>query len=247
MQNALLLEFQNFVSSNLISDFSCGQVNKFVRYFDLLVEWNQKFNLISFKSESGIVYRHFCDSLYAAKTIKELSQNTELKIADLGTGSGMPGIPVKIACPQTKMTLVESVTKKCKFLEVVNDELKLNLEILNDRAENIGQNKQYRQKYDFVLSRAVSKLSPNLEIAIPLLKVGGFFIVHKTQESAQSPLEGIPSIANALNHLGAKLEKTIPYNLPNQSLNYCLLIFKKRKESAQQFPRKSGIPEKKPL
>jgi 16S rRNA (guanine527-N7)-methyltransferase len=247
MQKTSSLEFKNFVSSNLIDNFTDEQVNQFSQYFDLLLEWNQKFNLISFKSESDIVYRHFCDSLYAAKAIKELSQSAELRIADLGTGSGMPGIPVKIVCPQTKMTLVESINKKCKFLEVVNDELKLNLEILNDRAENIGQNKQYRQKYDFILSRAVSKLSPNLEIAIPLLKIGGFFIVHKTKESAQSPLEGIPSIENALKHLGAKLEKNISYNLPNQTLDYCLLIFKKYKDTPIQFPRKAGTPEKKPL
>jgi len=171
----------------------------------------------------------------------------QIKIADIGTGPGMPGIPIKIAFPEIKLTLVESITKKCNFLTNINKKLGFDIEILNKRAEELGQNSIYRQQYNFVLSRAVSKFSPNLEISIPLLKIGGYFVVHKTKKSAESLEEGLPAVENALNHLGAKLEQTIPYNLPQQELDYCILVFKKYKDTSVQFPRKPGTPEKKPL
>ncbi|MDR1195403.1 MAG: 16S rRNA (guanine(527)-N(7))-methyltransferase RsmG [Endomicrobium sp.] len=239
--------FYNYTISNIISDFTKNQCEKFGIYFDELIEWNKMFNLISFKNETDIIYRHFCDSLYGAKAVKEISSESNLKVADLGTGSGMPGIPVKIAIPEIKITLVESITKKCNFLENVNKKLEFDMEIINKRAEEIGQNSAYRQKYDIVLSRAVSKFSPNLEISIPLLKIGGYFIVHKTKNSVESAEEGIVSVENALRHLGAKLERIIEYNLPEQSLDYCILIFKKYKDTPTQFPRNPGIPEKRPL
>lgn len=239
--------FQDYTKSHIIPFFGEKQKQMFEVYFDELKEWNTKFNLISFKTENDLIYRHFCDSLYSAKAIVKITDKRDLKVADLGTGSGMPGIPVKIALPEIKLTLVESITKKCNFLENVNKKLEFDIEILNTRAEEVGQNPDYRQKYDFVLSRAVSKFSPNLEISIPLLKKGGHFIVHKTKNSAESTEEGLPSVENALRHLGAKLVDTIPYTLPEQNLDYCILIFEKYKDTPDQFPRKPGIPEKKPL
>jgi 16S rRNA (guanine527-N7)-methyltransferase len=251
MDNETLFnEFQDYAVKNIISFFSERMRKSFEIYFRELNEWNKMFNLVSFRSDRDLIYRHFVDSLYSAKAMSSILTNstaTILKVADLGTGSGMPGIPVKIALPTIKLTLVESITKKCKFLENANNKLGFDIEILNKRAEEIGQMSSYRQKYDFVLSRAVSKFSPNLEISIPLLKVGGYFMVHKTKKSAESHKEGIPSIENALKHLGAKLEKTISYNLPEQELDYCVLVFKKYKDTPIQFPRKTGIPEKKPL
>jgi 16S rRNA (guanine527-N7)-methyltransferase len=240
-------EFQDYVKTNIISFLSEEMTKQFEIYFNELIEWNKKFNLISYKTEKDILYRHFCDCLYSAKIIDELENLKDIKVVDLGTGSGMPGIPVKIVLADIQITLVESITKKCKFLENMNNKLKSNIEILNTRAEEIGQNPKYRSKYDFVLSRAVSKFSPNLEISIPLLKVGGYFVVHKTKDSVLNPKEGLPSVENILKHLGAKLKKTISYNLPNQELGYCVLVFKKYKDSPLQFPRKVGIPEKKPL
>jgi 16S rRNA (guanine527-N7)-methyltransferase len=254
MKNETLFnEFQDYAVENVISFFSKEMREKFKIYFNELIEWNKMFNLISFKNEKDLLYRHFCDCLYSAKAIHDILKDKkkiisgEEKIVDLGTGSGMPGIPVKITIANIKLTLIESITKKCKFIENVNNKLGFDAEILNKRAEEIGQNPVYRQQYDFALSRAVSKFSPNLEISIPLLKIGGYFIVHKTKKSAQSLEEGLPSVENALKHLGAKLEKIMPYNLPYQELDYCILIFKKYKDTPIQFPRKIGIPEKKPL
>ncbi|MCL2484535.1 MAG: 16S rRNA (guanine(527)-N(7))-methyltransferase RsmG [Endomicrobia bacterium] len=244
----LFKNFKQYVQHNILSNFTDFECEKFAIYFDALKEWNNKFNLISFKTDFDLIYRHFCDSLYSAKAILGINPNlSACRIADLGTGSGMPGIPVKIALPDIKLTLVESITKKCTFLEEANKRLGFNIEVLNTRAEEIGQNPAHRQKYDFVLSRAVSKFSPNLEISIPLLKIGGHFLVHKTKNSVESKEEGLASVENALKHLGAKLEKIIEYKLPEQELDYCLLIFKKYKDTPAQFPRKTGIPEKKPL
>ena len=244
----LFEQFLDYVRANIIPLFSEENVKNFQIYFDELIEWNQKFNLISYKTEKDLIYRDFCDSLYSAKAIKEINPELEgAKVIDLGTGSGMPGIPVKIALPEINLTLVESITKKCTFLENVKSKLKFDIKILNTRAEEIGQSPNYRQRCDFVLSRAVSKFSPNLEISIPLLKVGGHFIVHKTKKSAESQEEGLPSVENALKHLGAKLEKTISYTIPEQELDYCILIFKKYKDTPPQYPRKTGIAEKRPL
>lgn len=246
-KSTLFRTFQEYVSTNIFSSFSNEMAKQLEVYFDELIEWNSKFNLISYKEDNDILYRHFCDCLYSAKTIRNLTERKDIKVADLGTGSGMPGIPVKIALRDIQITLVESITKKCTFLENMNNKLNSNIEILNKRAEEVGQNSKYRNKYDFVLSRAVSKLSPNLEISIPLLKIGGYFLVHKTRNSVLATEEGLPSIDNALKHLGAKLEKTLFYNLPYQSLDYCVLVFKKYKNTPSQFPRKTGIPEKKHL
>jgi 16S rRNA (guanine527-N7)-methyltransferase len=248
MKKKLFNEFQKYASDNIINLISQERKKKFEAYLLELIEWNKVLNLISFKNEKDLIYRHFCDTLYSAKIIRDMvGKDTVLKTIDIGTGAGLPGIPVKIVLPNIKMTLVESITKKCKFLENVNDKLDLYMEILNSRAEIIGQNPKYRQQYDFVLSRAVSKFSPNLEISIPFLKVGGHFIVHKTKKSAESVEEGLPSIENALKYLGTKLYQTITYNLPKQELNYCILVFKKYKDTPSQFPRKPGIPEKRPL
>jgi 16S rRNA (guanine527-N7)-methyltransferase len=177
----------------------------------------------------------------------DLFHKAQIKIADVGTGSGMPGIPVKIAFPEIELTLIESITKKCNFLTNINNKLGFSIKILNKRAEELGQNSAHRQQYNFVLSRAVNKFSPNLEISIPLLKIGGRFIVYKTKNSVESLKEGLPSVETALRLLGARLERTILYKLPEQQHEYCILIFIKHEDTPTQYPRKSGIPEKRPL
>ncbi|MDR3111772.1 MAG: 16S rRNA (guanine(527)-N(7))-methyltransferase RsmG [Elusimicrobiota bacterium] len=250
MQNNIFFEkFYQYVLQNIFHFLDDKMLADFIVYFNALKEWNEKFNLISFKSDSEILYRHFVDCLYSSKIIKDLTNLAckTLKVVDIGSGAGMPGIPVKISLPQIKITLIESIAKKCNFLKNVNESLNFDIEVLNERAETTGQNPKYREKYDFALSRAVSKFSPNLEIAVPLLKIGGYFIVYKTKKSIQCNKDGLLSIQNVLRHLGAKLEKILDYELLNQELKYCILVFKKVKHTPAQFPRKTGIPEKKPL
>ncbi|MDR1259945.1 MAG: 16S rRNA (guanine(527)-N(7))-methyltransferase RsmG [Endomicrobium sp.] len=248
----LFNEFQNYVKKNIISFFSKEMCDKFKLYFDELNKWNDMINLVSLRSTRDLIYRHFCDSLYGAKAIINVlaASNNNMpyfKIVDIGSGAGMPGIPIKIVLPKVKVTLVDSITKKCKFLKDVATKLKFDISILNERAEKIGQNLKYRQQYDFVLSRAVSKFSPNLEFAIPLLKINGCFIVYKTKQFFEDLESGILSVDNALQSLRTKFEQAIFYDLPGYKLNYCILVFKKYKSTPIQFPRRQGIPEKNPL
>jgi 16S rRNA (guanine527-N7)-methyltransferase len=247
----LFREFTNYISYNIFPPFSKDMCNKFIIYLDEIMKWNKVSNLISFKNEKNIIYRHFCDSLYAVKIIRSLTKANfkNLKIIDIGAGAGLPSIPVQIVLPNNSVTAVESISKKCVFMKFINNKLKLNMSILNERAETIGRNLLYRQKYDFVLSRAVSKFSSSLEFAIPLLKLGGYFLTYKTRSSICDAKYGIYSIGKALKQLGARIYKIIYYNLPGQSqyIQYCIVVFIKYRDTPWLYPRKIGIPEKKPL
>jgi 16S rRNA (guanine527-N7)-methyltransferase len=251
----ILNEFKEHVVNNIISSFSVNMCNQLAIYLYELQKWNIKLNLISFRDEKNIIYRHFYDSLYSVRLIKDLTNNdnflNKMNVVDIGTGAGLPSIPVKIALykHKTPVTAIESKQKKCKFLNFINDKIKLNMLIINKRAEDVGRNINHRQKYDFVLSRAVSKFSTNLEYAIPLLKIGGYFIIYKTHKSLYNPTNGISSLHNALKYLGAKLYKVIYYKLPEQENNvqYCIVIFRKYLATSIYYPRRNGIPEKQPL
>lgn len=239
-------DFRQFVYDKFGFSLSENQINLFKIYLFELKEWNQKFNLVSFKTDEELVFRHFADSLSALKHITKLNK-TDPGIIDLGSGAGFPGIPIKIALPGAQLTLVESITKKCSFLENLVSKLSLSLtEIINDRAENIGQNKNFREKFDIAVSRAFTKLSPNLEMALPLLKKEGRLLIYKTENSAFGQ-EGVGSAEKALNLLGGKLEEHFCYQLPGQPLTYCLMVFSKITPSPKEYPRKVGLPDKKPL
>ncbi|MDR1928681.1 MAG: 16S rRNA (guanine(527)-N(7))-methyltransferase RsmG [Endomicrobium sp.] len=246
-------EFYKYVTDNIIPFFSKNMSKKFEIYYYELNSWNKIFNLISIKNVEELIYRHFCDSLYSAKLINIILNEEKsifyksLKILDLGSGAGFPGIPVKIVLPNIKLTLVESVEKKCKFLKNINNKLGLNIEILNKRGEEIGQNLLYRQSYDFVLSRAVSGFSTNLEISTPLLKVNGYFLIHKTKKAICNIKDISDSLKNVLECLSINLKKTIFYTLPNKNSEFCILAFKKYKDTPKNFPRRTGIPNKRPL
>ncbi|MCX5782648.1 MAG: 16S rRNA (guanine(527)-N(7))-methyltransferase RsmG [Elusimicrobia bacterium] len=238
--------FKTFVCNNFNVSLSENQINLFKIYLSELKIWNQKFNLVSFKNDEEIIFRHFADSLAALKIISKFRKQ-KLDMADIGTGAGFPGIPIKIAIPEMHLKLIESITKKCSFLENLKAKLLLSdTEIINDRAENIGQDKKYREKSDFVVSRALSKFSPNLEMALPLTKVGGHCLIFKTESSAFGK-DGINSVEKAYNVLGGEFIEHFCYNLPDQDLTYCILVFEKIKNSPKEFPRKVGIPGKKPL
>jgi 16S rRNA (guanine527-N7)-methyltransferase len=211
-----------------------------------LKDWNEKINLVSFRSDREVIFRHFADSLAGLKLINTLGGQPGAKIIDIGTGAGFPGTPVYIASDFHDITLVESITKKTSFIAHIKETLKLDgLKIINDRAENLGQDKLHRASYDFVLSRAVSKLSPNLEIALPLLKKGGYALIYKTEKSASE--EEMNAARNALKELTGVISERFCYTIPYESLNYCVVAFKKLGETPKVYPRRAGTPEKKPL
>ena len=172
-----------------------------------------------------------------------------LSVIDIGTGAGLPGIPVKLAQTAISLTLVESITKKCTFLEHIRQQTGTDFTIVNDRLENVGQNPAHRQQYSFVLSRAVAKLTPNLEFALPLIAVGGYLLLFKTEQSADGP-DGITSVEKIITLLGGSYCDTFSYDLPDAAggkKRYCIVVVKKIAPTPKEFPRRVGIVEKKPL
>ena len=198
------------------------------KYKDLLVEYNKKFNLTAIKSDEEIYLKHFYDSL---TLIKAYSLNGNLKLLDIGTGAGFPGLVLKIFYPDLELTLLDSNHKKIAFLEVVIKELNLkNVTCINSRAENLP--KTYREYFDIVTSRAVAHLRILLELSIPYLKVGGKLIAMKGLSE-----EEIKESAKILEKLDSTIVDTIKFNLPIEGSNRSLVIVQKNKKTKEIYPR----------
>ena len=215
------------------------QVKQFYNYMKLLIEWNKKINLTAIIDPEDIILKHFIDSLTIAKYINEKD-----KIADIGTGAGFPGIPIKILKPENEMLLVDSLNKRIKFLEMVIQEDKLkNIKILHGRAEEIGHNKAYRGNFDVVTSRAVAKLNILLEYMLPLLKLGGKCICLKGPNIE----EELEEARNAIKILGGQIDKIEQMELPYSDNRRNIIIIKAVKQSPNKYPRKPGTPTTSPL
>lgn len=198
------------------------------KYKDLLVEYNKKFNLTTIKSDEEIYLKHFYDSL---TLIKAYSLNGNLKLLDIGTGAGFPGIVLKIFYPDLELTLLDSNHKKIAFLEVVIKELNLKkVTCINSRAENLP--KTYREYFDIVTSRAVAHLRILLELSIPYLKVGGKLIAMKGLSEDE-----IKESAKILEKLDSTIVDTIKFNLPIEGSNRSLVIIQKNKKTNEIYPR----------
>ena len=198
------------------------------KYKDLLVEYNKKFNLTAIKSDEEIYLKHFYDSL---TLIKAYSLNGNLKLLDIGTGAGFPGLVLKIFYPDLELTLLDSNHKKIAFLEVVIKELNLkNVTCINSRAENLP--KTYREYFDIVTSRAVAHLRILLELSVPYLKVGGKLIAMKGLSE-----EEIKESAKILEKLDSTIVDTIKFNLPIEGSNRSLVIIQKNKKTNEIYPR----------
>lgn len=219
------------------------QLERFVRYYELLIEWNEKINLTAITDKDDVFKKHFLDSLSFSQCIN----NTDLKdkrILDLGTGAGFPGIPLKILYPATHFTLVDSLNKRIDFLNLVIDELGLdNITAIHSRAEDLARNAIFREQYDFVVSRAVANLSVLSEYCIPFVKVGGKFISYKSENA----LDEIDQARNAIGVLGCKKPNLIMFSLPNSDLKRVNVSIQKINPTPDIYPRKAGIPSKKPL
>ncbi|MDS1029838.1 16S rRNA (guanine(527)-N(7))-methyltransferase RsmG [Bacillota bacterium LX-D] len=217
------------------------QLEKLQQFMTLLQEWNKVMNLTAIKDEAGIISKHFIDSLLYAKNAGVLNVN---KVLDLGTGAGFPGIPLKIWQPDLPITLVDSLRKRINFLAEVIKILDLkNIELVHGRAEDIGKNDDYREKYDLVLSRAVASLPVLVEYCLPLVKVGGKFAAAKGPDYDHELAEG----KNAVKILGGELKKVFFYTLPPTEDQRSVLLFKKVALTPAKYPRKAGQPEKSPL
>ena len=186
--------------------FSVEQIEQFYKYMNLLIEWNEKMNLTAITEPKEIILKHFIDSITILKYIDDNS-----KLVDVGTGAGFPGVPLSIMNPTLKITLVDSLNKRLIFLQEVVKELNLkNIEIVHARAEEFGQNKNYREKFDIATSRAVANLATLSEYLVPLVKIGGKIISMK----ASNAKEEINDAQKAIEVLGGKIEKIEEFDLP---------------------------------
>ena len=215
------------------------QIEKFYNYMNLLIEWNKKINLTAIVEPKDIILKHFIDSLTIEKYIKK-GEN----IIDVGTGAGFPGIPLKIAREDLKITLADSLNKRINFLNEVINKLNLkDIETIHTRAEELGKNKKYREKFDVATSRAVANMSTLSEYLIPFVKVKGRCICMKSSD-IDTELE---NAKKAINILGCKIESKDKFDLPNSDLGRSVIILRKVKNTPSKFPRKAGTPAKEPI
>ncbi len=220
-----------------------GQVDSFYNYYKELIRVNEVMNLTAITDMKEVVFKHFIDSLSLIYAIPGLDR-TDMSIIDIGSGAGFPGIPLKIAFPHLKITLVDSVLKKVSFLSDVIDILGLDgICLIQARAEDLGHDPEQRERYDVCVSRAVADLSVLSEYCLPLVKTDGYFIPYKSGNVS----EETERAGNAIDILGGKMEEQLTYTLPGTDIGRSLIKIKKISPSPEKYPRKAGRIRKAPL
>lgn len=219
-------------------EFDKNKINQLEKYYNLLIDWNNKINLTSITDKKEVFLKHFYDSLTIAKVI---DLDNEYTVLDVGTGAGFPGIVLKIFFPKLKIVLLDSLNKRVKFLNLVICELKLeNIVAIHDRAEIYAH--QHLDEFDIIVSRAVAKLNVLLEFCMPMLKVNGYFISQKGKIDEELMLS-----KKALKELNSKIEKIENFNLPIEGSNRNILKIRKISEINRKYPRKFDKIKKNPL
>lgn len=214
------------------------KIDKFMVYKNLLKEWNEKINLTAITDDKEIILKHFIDSLTIEKYIPH-----DAKVIDVGTGAGFPGIPLKIVRQDIELTLLDSLNKRLKFLEEVKSVAELtNVKLVHGRAEDVANNKEFREKYDIATARAVANLQVLAEYCLPFVKVNGYFVCMKGNN-----IEEVEEAKKAIAILGGSIEKIETICLPDSDIERNIIIIKKIKETAKIYPRKAGLPSKNPL
>ena len=236
MSNVLTKKVKNL--SIVLND---KQIQQFEQYYNILVEWNKVMNLTAITEYEEVVEKHFLDSLTIVNAINVEKIET---LIDVGTGAGFPGIPLKIAFPHLKVTLLDSLNKRIKFLNEVIDLLELDdIYTMHGRAEDYAKQAEYREQYDICVSRAVANLATLSEYCLPYVKVDGLFVPYKSGEID----EELKSSEKAVSILGGKVEEVVKFQLPGTDIGRSFVKIHKIKETKKKYPRKAGMPTKEPL
>lgn len=220
-------------------------IDNLFKFNNLVMEWNQKFNLTSITEDGESAEKHFIDSLLLTKVIEDQKiNNSGIRVCDVGAGAGFPGIPVKLANPTIDLTLLDSLNKRIGFLQFVIDEFKLqNAEAIHARVEDFGHTKSRRESYDVVTSRAVARLNVLAEFCLPLVRVGGKFLAMKGPDAGNEVMEAEKAIIT----LGGQIASVEKFVLPFSQDERNIIVIQKVKTTPKNYPRKAGLPAKKPL
>ena len=231
-----LIDYAKKLHINL-NDIKCKQL---IQYYKLLIEWNEKINLTSITDYKDVVVKHFIDSL---SIVNSIDMNAEYSLIDIGTGAGFPGIPLKIVFPMLDVVLVDSLDKRVKFLNIVIKELGLkNIKAVHARAEEFGHS-NYRETFDICVTRAVANLAVVSEYCLPLVSVGGYFVAYKSADIKNEIFDS----EIAIEELGGAIEDVDIFTLPDTDIERSLIRIYKDFETPDKYPRRNGVPLKKPI
>ena len=238
------MEILDACAKKLGVNLSKEQLELFSVYYTDLVEWNNRFNLTRITGFEDVQIKHFCDSLTTVFALNPEAPGKNLRVIDVGTGAGFPGIPLKIAWPSISLTLLESTGKKTVFLKHIDEKLGLsNVAIVTGRAEEAARLSHYREKFDVVLCRAVAALPVLAELCLPFCAVGGRFIAQKKGDISEETVQA----ARAIGVMGGLLREVKKINIPELADDRCLVIIDKVKQTPKEYPRRPGTPAKNPI
>ena len=218
-----------------------NQLERFHKFYQLLIEWNKVMNLTGITEYEDVVEKHFVDSLSIIKAIDLSGIHT---VIDVGTGAGFPGIPLKIAFPHLRVVLLDSLNKRIKFLDEVISQLGLTeIRTIHGRAEEYARKEEYREQFDLCVSRAVANLSTLSEYCLPYIQVGGMFVPYKSDEIDDE----VEQSKKAVRILGGNIKDVMKFELPGTDIHRSFVLIHKEQHTQKKYPRKAGIPAKEPL